>query len=277
MTDFDTTPAEDRGSTGIFGQIGRVRGSAMGLLRSHIALLRAEIGDIVNQLKSMAALVGVALVFALLTGTLLYVGGFLFLGEWLFGSMGWGLAHGVLFGVAMIAVMVLGIVGAPMSRSAIAFVLAVLVTIGVALMAGLNIGYDTADYVAGQLAPPFDSAGIVALIGGEVIGAVVLMLLLMLVGGMGGALGGLILGLVLGGFLGWLLAGAPWTWPPAIGFAITVGLIVWPLLAVLLSWRAIDLEARFSRLYPRRSIETAEETKAWLEEQWQTRRPTSGS
>ena len=44
-----------------------------------------------------------------MTGTLLWVGGFLFLGEWLFGSIGWGLAHGLLFGIGLIVA--LGLAG----------------------------------------------------------------------------------------------------------------------------------------------------------------------
>ena len=276
MTEFDADAAEERRSTGVFGQLNRVRRSAVSLARAHIALLRAEISDILNQLKSIAALAGVALVVALLTANLLYVGGFLFLGEWLFGSIGWGLAHGVLLGVAIIVTVVLSIVGAPRNRSFIGLLLAVATVIGIALFAGLNIGSDTAAYLAGQLAPPFDSPGLVALLGGAAIGGVALMLMLAFVGGLSGALAGLVLGAVLGGILGWLLAGAAWTWPPAVGFAIVIGLILWPVLAVLLAWRDIDLEQRFSRLYPRQSIEAANETKAWLEEQWQTRRPKVG-
>jgi hypothetical protein len=276
VTEFDADAAEERRSTGVLGQLNRVRRSAVGLVRAHIALLRAEISDIVNQLKSIAALAGVALVVALLTANLLYVGGFLFLGEWLFGSIGWGLAHGVLLGVAIIVTVILSIVGAPRNRSFIGLLLAVAAVIGIALFAGLNIGSDSAAYLAGQLAPPFDSPGLVALLGGAVIGGAVLMLILAFVGGLSGALAGLVLGAVLGAILGWLLAGAAWTWPPAVGFAIVIGLILWPVLAVLLAWRDIDLEERFSRLYPRQSIEAANETKAWLEEQWQTRRPKVG-
>ena len=267
---------ESQEPTGVFGQIGRIWGSFRRLLGAHLDLLRAEIGAILRQLGIIAGLAGLVLAFALMTGALLYVGGFLFLGEWLFGSIGWGLAHGVLFGIAMIVTLVLVIVGAPIRRSVAGLFLAVLAMVGIALFAGLNIGSDTAAYLATQLAPPFNSPGLVAAVGGAVIGSLLLMLLLMFVGGLSGAVVGLVLGAFLGVPLGWLLAGAPWMWPPAIGLAIALGLILWPALAVLLAWRDIDLEARFSTLYPRQSIEAATETKAWLEEQWQTRRPKLG-
>ncbi len=102
------------------------------------------------------------------------------------------------------------------------------------------------------------------------------MLVFWRMGGGGGALGGLIFGFVIGLLLGWLIGGAPWTWPPAVGFSITIGLLAWPLFAAALAWPGLDVGERFSRLYPRQSIEAANETKAWLEEQWQTRRPTRG-
>jgi hypothetical protein len=38
----------------------------------------------------------------------------------------------------------------------------------------------------------------------------------------------------------------------------------------------LDVGARFGRLYPRQSIEAANETKAWLEEQWRSRQPKLG-
>lgn len=259
--------------TGIFGQLGRTRGALLGLGRAHIALLRAEIGEIVRQIKGIAALAAVLLVFALMTNVLLYVGGFLFLGEWLFGSIGWGLAHGVLFGIGLIVVLTLAILGAPARRAFVALGLAVLAMIGLALLAGLNIGYDTAAYLATQLASPFNSPGVVALLGGGLVGSLLLMVLLLFAGGIGGALAGLFGGLFLGALIGWLLAGAPWTWPPAAGFGIAIGLLLWPMLAAALAWRTIDIEARFGGLYPRRSIDAAQETRAWLEEQWQTKRP----
>ena len=52
-----------------------------------------------------------ALGIALVTAILLWVGGFLFMGEWLFGSIGWGLAHGLLTGISLIVVLALVFAG----------------------------------------------------------------------------------------------------------------------------------------------------------------------
>ena len=86
-------------------QFGRTKSSFTKLVSAHIGLLKAEIGEIVGQIKVIGTLAGVALVALLFVGNMLYIGGFLFTGEWLFGSMGWGLAHGVLFGLAIVVVL----------------------------------------------------------------------------------------------------------------------------------------------------------------------------
>ena len=101
--------------------------------------------------------------------------------------------------------------------------------------------------------------------------------LLAFVKGVRGAIGGIFLGAILGIFVGWLIAGAPWTWPPAVGFAITIGLVAWPILNVIFAWPSLDPAERFARLYPRQSMEAAKETREWLEEQWQTRLPKRGN
>ena len=51
------------------------------------------------------------LVILLLVLGLLYVGGFLFFGEWLFGSMGWGIIHGTLLGAAFIGFVGINLAG----------------------------------------------------------------------------------------------------------------------------------------------------------------------
>jgi hypothetical protein len=263
------TPQPTRG---LGAQFGRTRAAFVALFQAHLDLLKAELGEIVGQIKGMAAAAGCALVIALMTFALIYVGGFLFLGEWLYGSIGWGLAHGVLFGVALTVVLAMSIVGATGRTAMAALAMSALVTLGLTLLCGLNIASDAAASFARQLASPFDSPGLVALIGGAVVGAVICGLLLIRVGGRSGFIGGLFLGLVLGMPVGWLIAGAPWTWPPAVGFSVSLGIILWPVLDIVLAWPGLDIEARFKKLYPQQSIDAANETRAWLEEQWQSRR-----
>jgi hypothetical protein len=263
--------SEER-APGLGAQFGRTRAAILALVRAHLDLLRAELDEILGQVKVIASLAGAALFLALSTSILLYVGGFLFLVEWLFGSIGWGLAQGVLLGIAGITILVMAILGAGRRAAWGSLLLAGLATIGLALLCGSNVAGDAAASFARQLASPLDSPGLVALAAGAPVGAVVFALLLARVGGRGGLVGGLLLGAFLGMPVGWLIAGAPWTWPPAFGFAIVIGLTAWPILDVVIAWPRLDIEARFKQLYPQQSIDAANETRAWLEEQWQSRR-----
>ncbi len=117
----------DSDRVGVIDQVQRTRGAFMRLLNAHVGLLRAEISEILNQLKVIAGLAGAILGVAFMVGCMLYVGGFLFMGEWLFGSIGWGFAHGVLFGIDLIVVFGLAIVGAPAGRFIGGFLLALVV------------------------------------------------------------------------------------------------------------------------------------------------------
>ena len=62
-----------------------------------------------REIAVIAGLGFAALTLALLTLVLVYVGTFLFLGEWLFGSMGWGILHGTLLAGALITAVVLNL------------------------------------------------------------------------------------------------------------------------------------------------------------------------
>ncbi len=272
----DESTADEGPPSSLGEQIGRTRSSFMRLVQAHIALLRAELDEIMGEVKVLATQAGAILGIALFTATMLYVGGFLFLGEWLFGSIGWGFAHGVLFGVAIIVNLAFMMLGARGSSLALAFVLAAGLTVAIALLCGSNVAYNTAAGAASGLAQPLGTPGIVALLGGIVIGIVLFTLLFARAGGRNGAIAGFFLGAILGALVGWLIAGAPWTWPPAVGFAITIGLIAWAMLAALLALPGLNPEERFAKLYPRQSIESFEETRTFLEEQWASRRPKLG-
>lgn len=260
----------------VLEQFGRTRSSFSRLVSAHIGLLKAEIAEIVDQIKLIGTLAGVALAVLLFVGNMLYVGGFLFVGEWLFGSMGWGLAHGILFGLALVVVLMLGILGAGKGSAFVAFLLAVALIVGLALLTGSNVAYNSASSVATTLPSPINSAAAASLIAGAVIGALVFAVLLWRIAGGAGAIGGLVVGAILGLPIGWLIGGASWTWPPAVGFSVTIGLIAWPILAAALAIPGLDVGQRFGRLYPQQSIEAANETKAWLEEQWRSRQPKLG-
>ena len=268
--------AAPRGDTGLGRQAGQTKSAFGRLFGAHVALLKAEIGEIVDQLKLLGTLAAVALALLLLMGNMLYIGGFLFVGEWLFGSIGWGLAHGVLLALALVVVVLLVMVGAGRGSILAGFVVGLLTAVGIGLLLGFNVANELAAQVAGGLVAPLDSAGAVAAIGGAIVVGLLFMLLMWRAGGLGGGITGLIVGGLIGALLGWLAGAVAWSWPPALGLSITLGLLLWPLMAAALALPGLDVGERFSRLYPRQSIEAANETKAWLEDQWQRRRRKLG-
>ena len=70
-------------------------------MAAHIELAKAEFSEIGGQIKMLAILAGIVAVAGLSAGLLIAVGLPLFLGEWIFGSMGWGLLLGFLFLLAV--------------------------------------------------------------------------------------------------------------------------------------------------------------------------------
>lgn len=267
--------ADDR-APGLFAQLRRTRASFGRLIRAHVDLFKAELSEILSLAATMAAKAALALGLAALMGIMLYVGGFLFLGEWLFGSIGWGLAHGTLLPAALIVAVGLGIVGGTRGPALISLLVAVVVAVALALLLGLNVLFETAEYIATQLAAPLDSPALIGALVGALLVGLLLALLLWRVGGRGGALGGLVLGAVLGAILGFATTVDRWTWGPAIGLAIMIGLVCWPILNVALTWPRLDMEAHFARLRPTQTKAAVHETKSWLEEQWRNRSPMHG-
>jgi hypothetical protein len=261
---------------GLFEQFGRTRQAFMNLLSAHVALLRAELGQIADQIKRLLALGGLVFVLLLTMANMLYIGGFLFEGEWLFGSIGWGLAHGLLFALSLSLVLVLAMVGATAGMAILSFLLAVLLTIVLAVALGSNAAYDTAASIGPKLAWPIDSAPAVGFLAGLVIVGVLFALLLGRIGGRSGAIGGLLLGGVIGALLGVVVGSAAWTWPPAGGFAVTLGLIAWPLINFSLAWPRLDVGEYFARLKPQQTIDSVTETREWLNDQLHSRLPTRG-
>ena len=272
-------PADDERESSVLGQFGRTRASFLRLFRAHVALAMAEKDQILDQVKVLAGMAGVAFVLALLAANMLYIGGFLFLGEWLFGSMGWGLAHGVLFAAAMIVVLVMGMLGAPARVAVSSFALALVLAIGLAVLLWSNVIHFGLESVGRQLTAPFNTGEGLAFTIGAVLFGLLMLLVLFRVRDSFSGLGGLVMALVVllvvaivGGILGFVL-GSTWALAPAIGFAITIGLLVWIVIQFVRA-RGLDPAARFARLKPQQSIDAANETRAWLEEQWRNRRPT---
>ncbi|MGH2408478.1 MAG: hypothetical protein ACRDF7_10425, partial [Candidatus Limnocylindrales bacterium] len=265
---------------GLREQLRRTRDAAAALIAAHRELLTAELGAIGGEIKLLSALIGVIFGMAVFAGLLLSIGGTLFLGEWLFGSIGWGVLHGLLFSAALIVVFGLRIVDVPARALAAAFATAIVIGVAVTAVLGLNVGRNAAqagaDWAATNLAIKLDPGWapvIVGAIGLAIVLAIVGLLLGARAGGMSPA-GGAVLGAIGGLLLGAFLSGMVFDWRGAAALGVTAVLVAWPLTSGLRAVRGgIDAKARFERLWPRRSYESVIETKTWLEQEWTRRRP----
>jgi hypothetical protein len=256
----------------------------MALARAHLELLKAELGDIVGQLKVISALAGMILAVALFAAQLLAIGGTLFMGEWLFGSIGWGVLHGVLVSVALMVAAAMILVEAPGRVVTRPFMVALIVGIAVSAVLGANLIRRAAEQAGTQLRsgplPNLDPGWAPAVVG--IVAAAVLMGLVGLIvlgraGGLGGGFAGLIVGGIFGAFIGWGWAGLTFSWHGAVAIGLAIGLLTWIVLMPVWLLRAhVDPTARFRRLWPKESYETAMETKEWLESEWARRRAGLG-
>jgi hypothetical protein len=169
-------------------QIGATRDSAKRLVDAHLELARAEFEEIGDAIKRAAALGGVAIAALIVAGLLATVGTPLFLGEWIFGSIGWGLLHGLLLLVAVAAAAGLAAVGTESTRIGRSFLLAVLIGVVVAIVLGLNLTNRGWSAVGDALVPAVaaDSRPLVAALVSLPIVAGVLIGLLSLLRSLGG-------------------------------------------------------------------------------------------
>lgn len=259
--------APDGPAPGLRAQFGATRRAVGHLVSSHIELAKAEFADILDEVKRVAVLAGMAIGALIVVGFLVPIGLSLFVGETLFGSMGWGILHGSLLftGIAIGALLVaLGVGGGTVGRD---FLIAAVVGMVVGVVLGLDLtnrGWAAAgNAVAGNLNAdirPFVIGAAVLAILGAILGLVL--------GGRGGGMGGAIVGgiggAILGALVGILTAIAL---GPRVGAAIgvAVGLTAWPVLMGMgVARRGIDTEALRARFWPDETIETTKETIEWV-------------
>ncbi|TAK03022.1 MAG: hypothetical protein EPO36_00305 [Chloroflexota bacterium] len=202
----------------------------------------------------------------LLLGFLLPVGLLLFLGEWIFGSIGWGVLLGSVLIIDVAVVAGLLAVGMPGNRLGLALLGALAIGVVTGLVLGLELTNRAWTAAADELLPGVD-AGFrplaIAVLSLAAVGG-----LIGLVGGFrasgGSAVGGLFLGAFTGIVLGALTAVAL---DPRVGaaFGTLTTLIAWPVLMGLdVSRRGIDGDALKARFYPSQTIETTKETIEWV-------------
>jgi hypothetical protein len=250
---------------GLFEQVGRTVTAARRLVTTHVDLARAELSEIADRAKVAAALIGVAIALALFAAILVPVGTALFIGEWLFGSIGWGVLHGVLSCVALIVVLVLGALEMPPRRLATSLLGALALGIVVAVVLGLAWPNQAFARVGDAVIPGVDP-GVRTLVAGLALGALVIGILGFLVGaragGAGGAVGGLFGGAVVGVLIGAFLS-ISFSLRVGIALGICVTFIAWPALAAM-ALRSFDGAVLKARYWPGTTIETTKETIEWV-------------
>ncbi len=237
----------------------------LGFVRAHIELARAELDGIKDEVSRAAGLGGLALAVVILAALLLAIGGFLFLGEWIFGSIGWGVLLGVelLLATAVTAVLV----ALRMPGIGTDVILGFLLGVVVALVLGFELPNRLFALIGESVAPGVDPAVrplVVGLVLFAIIGALVgLVIGARAGGGAGAAIRGLVAGTALGALSGAFLS---------ISFGLRVGsalgfaafFLAWPvLLGLRVRRQGIDVEALKARFYPGTTIDTTKETIEW--------------
>lgn len=199
----------------------------------------------------------------------MFIGGALFLAEWLLGSMGWGVLHGLLLAVGVAVAAGVLAVGVPGDRVLRWFLVAVVVALAVGGALGLELPNQFYRGV-GESAGLSVEAGVRPLVAGLLVGALVGLVLgigvaAVAAGSGGGRLATVLSMIVVGALVG---AFSAITFGTQVGAAvgITVGYAVWiALMATDLVRNGIDTEAIKNRFYPKATIETSKETLEWLQ------------
>jgi hypothetical protein len=277
-----TGKSADSRPPGLGAQFGRTRSALFGLISAHFKLLSAELSEIMNELKRAAALGGIALALLFLAGMLTFVGSILWLDEWIFGSIGWGVLHGSTCLIAVAVTLVLLIIPHSTPRIGLAAFAALVAAAVVFLILWLQLSSRAWGWVGdnffGGLAW-FDGHAVSAADRPIAAGVIVLAVLF----GVLGAIAGLVLGgsalrriagavgiaivaAAVGGLLGALL-GVPISWGIAIAVSLALFLIVYPILAAILVLRKADFEELKNHFMPYQTIQTTKETIEWVREQ----------
>lgn len=237
---------------------------------AHVELAKAEFGDIGDAVKRAAAYVGVAIGAAVFAGLLVAVGTPLFLGEWLFGSIGWGVLLGLLL---MLAIAVAaGVKALDTSRSwgiGGPFLAAAVLGIVIGIVLGLDLTNRAWTAAGDAVAANLDASYrplVVAAASLAVIGGVIGLIGGAAAGGVGAGVAGLVGGAIAGALLGVLTAIAT---GPRVGAAIGVaaGLLAWiGLMGTDIARHGVDTDELKERFWPDRTIEVTKETIEWARE-----------
>jgi hypothetical protein len=272
--DDQKAPPEDSANAapkGIREQLSATFEAAVRIGRAHVALAKAELGEIASEAKRVGILAGIAFGFLFFAGLLVPVGMTLFLGEWIFGSIGWGVLLGGEVAIGGAIVLVFAGLYVPGQRIAAQLLIALIAGIVLAVLLALDLPHRGFTSLGASLMPAVDSGPrplIVGILVGAIVGALIgIVLGLARRAGVGGtiavALGLAILGLLVGAILS-----IDYSLAVAIALGLTLALALWPALVGVDTYRrGIDFEALKNRFYPRLTIETTKETIEWVRKQ----------
>ncbi|HEX5240216.1 MAG TPA: hypothetical protein VFW20_04385 [Candidatus Limnocylindrales bacterium] len=256
----------DEQAPGLRAQLGATIEAAKRLLRAHVDLARAEAGEILDAAKRLVAFGALALGLVLVVAQLVLIGGLLFLGEWLFGSIGWGVLLGALLLLDVALVAVLAAIDIPVRNLGGAFVIGAIVGVVVGVVLALDLTHrgwsSLGDSVLTSVDPAWRATAI-AVIVLAIVGAVLGLIAGARRGG-GAAIGSAIGLAILGAIIGLLTAISI---PVQVGAAlgVLVALIIWPAITGVGAARhGIDGEALKAKFTPDETIGETKETIEWV-------------
>jgi hypothetical protein len=251
---------------GLREQFGATLAAGKRLFRAHVDLAKAEVGEIVDEVKRMVALIGLAIGVVIIAALLFSLGLLLFLGEWLFGSIGWGVLLGTLLLVDIAVVAVLLALDVKGARLGSSLLIALVIGVVVGLVFGLDLTHRGWTALGDQVASYYDASTrtVVLALGASAGVGAVLGLLARMREGVGAAIGGVIVGAIVGLLLGWLtVISVPATIGAALG--VLAALIAWPVLAARdVMQTGVDGEAIMKKFTPDETIGLTKETIEWV-------------
>jgi hypothetical protein len=256
---------------GIREQLSATIEAALRVGRAHLSLARAELSEIAAEGKRVGILAGLAFVFVFFAGLLVPVGLTLFLGEWLFGSIGWGVLLGGELAIGGALVFVFAALYVPGRRIAAQLLIALVAGLVLAVMLALDLPHRAFTSLGTSILPSLDPGPrplVVGLLVGAVLGAILgIVLGLARRLGAGGTIGAAV-GLAVIGLLVGAIVAIDFSPAVAIALGLALALALWPaLLGVDTYRRGIDVEGLKNRFYPRLTIETTKETIEWVRKQ----------
>jgi len=261
-------PTASGRAPGLRAQFAATRAAVIRLIQAHVELARAEFSEIADEVKRIAIGSGIAFGMLLFVAMLLPVGITLFLGEWLWGSMGWGVLHGTELAIAVGLTAVLAALRLPGRSIGRAILVAVIAGVVVAIVFGLNLPHEAwvnlAATVAPAMNPGYSPLVVAAFVTAAMFAILGFLIALLKRWGVGAAIRGFILGAVIGLFVGAFTA-ISFSVHVGIAFGIAIGLALWSVgLGVAVARNGIDMEDLKKRMTPDQTIETTKETLEWV-------------